>query len=180
MESVSCFLASRQPEAVERSDWGSIRLQVISYLCADLPPDELITSIRAVVCDSERVLVVRDPESEHILPGGRREPDETIEQTLRREVLEETGWQIDRLSLLGVKHFHHLTPEPAEYPYPYPDFFQLIYHAIPLQYHADARESEGYEIDSQLISIVSLDQEALTACERVFLEAAQARTEGQL
>jgi 8-oxo-dGTP pyrophosphatase MutT (NUDIX family) len=44
-----------------------------------------------------------------------------LEQTVRREVLEETGWAIDPPKLLGVKHFRHLTPKPAGYSCPYPD-----------------------------------------------------------
>jgi ADP-ribose pyrophosphatase YjhB (NUDIX family) len=57
------------------------------------------------------VLVVRDPHEIHILPGGRRAHGETFEQTAVREVREETGWNVGDLHLLGVKHFHHLSPK---------------------------------------------------------------------
>ncbi|MDO3411244.1 NUDIX domain-containing protein [Saccharibacillus sp. CPCC 101409] len=36
------------------------------------------------------------------LPGGGMEPGETIEQTMRREVLEETGLEVTDCSLLGI------------------------------------------------------------------------------
>jgi ADP-ribose pyrophosphatase YjhB (NUDIX family) len=58
-------------------------------------------------------MVVRDPGSVHILPGGRRRGGESLEQTLRRELLEETGWTINQPQLLGVRHFHQFGPTPA-------------------------------------------------------------------
>src|SRR5690606_16149298 len=116
MDALAAFLARYQPHSEEMAVWGIHRFQVASYLSADMPPDAFIISVRAIVCDRQRLLVVRDLDSVHIVPGGRREPGETLEQTLRREVLEETGWQIDPPSLLGFKHFHHLTPKPPGYP----------------------------------------------------------------
>ena len=68
-----------------------------------------------------------------------------------REVLEETGWTIDQLQLLGVKHYHHLTPMPLDYRYPYPDFLQIIYRAHAQQYLPEAREIDGYEIETEFI-----------------------------
>jgi 8-oxo-dGTP diphosphatase len=60
--------------------------------------------------------VVRYPTGVHILPGGLRQPGETLEQTVRRKVLEKTVWAIDPPTLLGVKHFRHLTPQPSGHP----------------------------------------------------------------
>ena len=65
----------------------------------------------------------------HILPGGRREGDETLEETAHREVAEETGWMIRNLKPFAFAHFKHITPKLKDYPYPYPDFFWLIYTA---------------------------------------------------
>lgn len=41
------------------------------------------------------------------LPGGGVEPDETLEETLRRETIEETGWQIVNAKPIGyvVEHY---------------------------------------------------------------------------
>ncbi|KXU99207.1 hypothetical protein AD929_15495 [Gluconobacter potus] len=45
----------------------------------------------------------RDPERDHWgLPGGKVEPFETLQQAVRREILEETGLQIERVSLLCI------------------------------------------------------------------------------
>lgn len=92
MEHVASLLA-RYPANEEHEDaWGESRLLVGEHIVPELPPDELVTPVRAVVLVGAQVLVVHDPHALHILPGGRREPGETLLATLRREVLEETGW----------------------------------------------------------------------------------------
>lgn len=173
MHSLTAFCARCQPQTVEQVTWGDLRLQVTSYLCATLPPDAFITSVRAIVCNERAVLVVHDPDGAHILPGGRREAGETLEQTLRREVLEETGWEIEQLHLLGVLHYHHLDPKPADYPYPYPDFLQIIYCATLGRYFAHARHTDCYELDALLMPIAAVDALSLSSSDRKFLQEAR-------
>ena len=96
-------------------------------MCDKPPPLEYVTSVRCVLLMGKSVLVVQSTDGTfHVLPGGRREGNESIEETLRREVLEEAGWTINQTQMLGFMHFHHMSPKPAEYRYPYPDFFQLV------------------------------------------------------
>jgi len=91
------FLSRRRPLCEEVTVWGSgqFPLRVVSYFCTELPPLEFITSVRAIVIKDGQVLVLRDTEETHIVPGGRCEPGETLAETLRREILEETGWLTD-------------------------------------------------------------------------------------
>jgi 8-oxo-dGTP pyrophosphatase MutT (NUDIX family) len=66
----------------------------------------------------------------HVLVGGRAERDETPEETLRREVAEETGWRAEPVGVVGFRHFHHLAPPHAQLAdRPYPDFLQPVYAA---------------------------------------------------
>jgi ADP-ribose pyrophosphatase YjhB (NUDIX family) len=172
MDTFSAFLTRHLPQTEEVVRWDTLRFQVASYLCTELPPDEVITSVRAVVCTHHHVLIVHTLKSLHILPGGRREIGETLEQTLRREMLEESGWQIDQPHLLGVKHFHHLTPKPADYAYPYPDFVQVIYHAMPQRHLPEARQTGDLELGASLMSLADAYSLPLPPNERMFLLAA--------
>lgn len=121
-------LAAREPIARWEEVWGGENRLSLSAYAGDLDvPEELVTSVRGVVSQGDRVLLMRSPDDLHIVPGGRREPGERYIDTLRREVHEETGWEVNVIDLLGVMHFRHLTPMPEGYRYPYPDFLHLIY-----------------------------------------------------
>jgi 8-oxo-dGTP pyrophosphatase MutT (NUDIX family) len=178
--SAAAFLAAHDPQAREDVRWGELRLHVATYLCTRLPPAELITSARAVMLQAGQVMVVRDPGSVHILPGGRRQAGESLEQTLRRELLEETGWAIDEPHLLGIKHFRHRNLKPAGFPYPdylypdylYPDFFQAVYVAHARSFHPAARELGGYELGAAFHPVADVQHLALPPSERLFLDAA--------
>lgn len=161
--------------ADETTAWydGTLPLRVRSYLIDVLPPLELVTSVRAVVLRGDQVLVARDPDMTHILPGGRREANETIEQTLRREVLEETGWTITTPQLIGVAHFTIFAPKPPDYVYPYPDFLHLIYATTADTFDPSARETDGYELEVSFHPIAEIDAFPIGETQRVFLRAAQ-------
>jgi 8-oxo-dGTP pyrophosphatase MutT (NUDIX family) len=145
---------------------GAVRLESV---CLDRPQCE-----RAVVLGADGVLTVRDPVGVHILPGGRRQAGETFERTVRREVMEETGWVIGRARLLGVKHFRHLSPRPVDYRYPYPDFFQAVYAAQAHRFDPGGREKDGYELGAEFQPIAKLQRVPLPPSERLFLAAATA------
>jgi 8-oxo-dGTP pyrophosphatase MutT (NUDIX family) len=127
-----------------------------------------------VVVRGDEVLVVQDPTGLHLLPGGRREAGETYVETLVREVLEETGWQVEIDRLLGFKHFYRLTPKAPEINYPHPDFAQLVYRATPVRYRPDAREVNGYELGAAFVAAAELDPQQFTPGERLLLQAALA------
>ena len=116
-------------DAIESMVWhgGEIRLVVSSYVSDELPPRDFITSVRTLVFHGDNILLMQNRDRVHILPGGRVEPGETLQEALRREILEEAGIEIACSERLGFVHLRHETPRPPQYPYPYPDFFWLIY-----------------------------------------------------
>lgn len=72
-------------------------------MAASLSPQHSV-SVAAVVVDNQgRVLVTRRADNDHWEPpGGVLELDETIEQGVVREVLEETGLVVEPDALTGV------------------------------------------------------------------------------
>ncbi|MEQ7127080.1 NUDIX hydrolase [Actinopolymorpha sp. B11F2] len=66
------------------------------------PPRHSV-SVAAVVVDHDRVLVIKRTDNGHWeLPGGVLELDESVEDGVRREVLEETGYRVEPERLTGV------------------------------------------------------------------------------
>lgn len=152
---VTAALDAQAPAATVEAAWagGAIPLRVSAYTAPAPLPDELVLSVRCLVRVGAGIVVCHTIDGHtHVMPGGRRRPGESHEDTACREVHEETGWLLDPASvrLLGWLHFFHLRPQPSDHPSPHPDFLQVVY-------TADARrftgcgpwiDSEGYEIGS--------------------------------
>ncbi len=169
---LSAFLRGLTPAATETDQWGAMAFQVSGYLTTSAPPLEYVTSVRAVVTQGVHALVITSPDREHILPGGRREPGESLTETLRREALEETGWSLTSPRLLGFKHFHHLMSKPDGYPYPYPDFLQVVYTAVAEVYHPEQRIVDDYELSARFLPLAEVRALPLSPVQRMFLDAA--------
>lgn len=174
---LSHFLARHTPACEEHVVWADGRLpfHVTHYLAAEPPPIEMIVSVRALVFRDDAILVGRNRHGVHIMPGGRREPGEKLEETLRREVLEETGWALDGLRQLGFARFHHLAPKLPDYPYSYPDFFWLIYVAEATALMPELLLDDGYELEARFYPLDEARLLEISAGERVYFEAALSR-----
>lgn len=172
---VASFLQTHPPQLEADVLWRwhghDLALRVTDHLSELPPPLEWITSARCVVFWRGRILVVQDPYHFHILPGGRREPGESLRETAEREVLEETGWQVRDLCLVGFRHFHHLSSKPDTYPYLYPDFFQVIFTGQAVEFRPEAKEADGYELGSTMRPLTELHALKLTSGERFHLRA---------
>ena len=62
-------------------------------------------SIKGVVFKNDCLLLLLNDRNEYELPGGRPDPSETGEETLRRELFEETGLNCDVSEYLGSQSF---------------------------------------------------------------------------
>lgn len=170
-QALAAFVAGRAPSYAGETRWGpEVHLAVRVFACAEPPPAELVTSVRAVVFKGARVMVVDDQIETHIMPGGRMEPGETIPETLERELKEECGWTIREPRLFGMIHFRHLKPKPDGYRYPYPDFLHLLFVGEAGAYDRKALKREG-EIEtgsrltpiSHALATLSLEQRTILA-----------------
>lgn len=155
MTELEAFLQRYEPQDQEITVWGGgqFPLRVTCYFCEELPPLALVTSVRAIVLQGDQVLVLRNQDELHLFPGGRREAGEQLHETLQREILEETGWLIATVGVLGVAHFHHLTPKPPDFPYLHPDFLHLIYLAQAIKLVPEAKLPDDYELESRFMPI---------------------------
>jgi 8-oxo-dGTP pyrophosphatase MutT (NUDIX family) len=137
---VAAYFAALAP-ATDRELVDDVRLRVTSYLTDAPPPADHVRSVRCVVVRGDAVLALRAGDRAHIVPGGRREPGETLMETLERELLEETGWTIGTPRMIGITRLRWLDGRPvflpADSPY-YPDFLWLIYTAAPRDHRPEA------------------------------------------
>lgn len=174
-KSLNHFLKNKHPIATDSDVWanGTMPLTIKSYCCPEMPPSEYITSIRCILLHQDKVLVMRNSNGHHIIPGGRIEEGEHFEQTLKRELLEETGWTLSDHTYLGFMHFHHLKPKPPQYKYPHPDFLQLIYTAQAQAFNADAKCADDYEIEATFCDLIEIDALEIPTFQRAYLNAAQ-------
>ena len=171
-DALSDFMAGRVAVGEESATWGTMRLRIGGYLSDEMPALRYITSARAVVFRGDHVLVVRDPADEHILPGGRLEAEESPEEAVRREVLEETGWTLGTIVLIGFLHLHHLSPRPPDFPYPYPDFVQTVFAGEAETFSEESREEDEYVIAVDLRPIEAVRAMDPTLGQMHFLDAA--------
>ncbi|HEX2092628.1 MAG TPA: NUDIX domain-containing protein [Longimicrobiaceae bacterium] len=171
---LAAFLSRHKPLGETTAAWGNgtIPLRVTGYLSQEAPPDEYVTSVRCVVFKGDDVLVMRDAEGRHLLPGGQREPGETLDETLRRELLEETGWMIDTPLPIGFVHLHHLGPRPPDFESAYPDFLWAIYTAEAVVFEPGVKLSDEGELEATFHPLTEIANLALPEESLLYLEAA--------
>lgn len=146
---LATFLRGQTAVTTTNPTWqwqnSPLPLRQQTYICPTLPPDEFISSARAVLLRGDEVMLIRDHKDQpYIIPGGRRESGETVLETLQREIREETGWSVRDTAVIGCIHFQHLGPKPTGYPYPYPHFFWAIFAAQADSFDATAVEEDFY------------------------------------
>src|SRR5690349_17015319 len=108
------------------TDWAA-RFPVLfsprfeAYANADLefrlgpPTDARVTRLHVGALDADGLVVVcRSVEEWRFLPGGRREPDETLAHTARRELLEEARAELvgEAVAIFAHQHVRSHNPEP--------------------------------------------------------------------
>ena len=171
------FPGRQQHVSSDTATWpGPIALKIDGYLSREPPPAHLVSSVRALVFREDHVLVMRNRDGTHIHPGGRVEEGETHEETLRRELLEEAGVEIDVLRRLGFVHLKHTTPKPRDHPYPYPDFIWPIYAASFTGWKPEAKIEDDYEVSCRFMPVRDVVGIGLTDHEKEFLRACLAMT----
>ena len=108
-------------------------------------------SAKAVVVDEGRLLLTRnrwpdDPEDDwYILPGGGQRPGETLADALRREVLEETGYLVEPVSLLWVRELI-IALRPELFFNPGEHLIELVFQARLLDYQGPPQAEDEAQV----------------------------------
>ncbi len=151
-----------EPAGSRETVWGNgtLPLRVTAFLGTVELPSELVTSVRCFVQVRNQMVICETPNGTwHPWPGGRREAGESYEETAKREVHEETGWILNAETTqpIGWLHLEHLRKPPKGYPFPHPDFLQVVYVAGSNSRDGgednEWTDTEGYELCSRLVSI---------------------------
>lgn len=104
-------------------------------------PDRPIVGVGVVVWRDDRVLLVRRGKPPRIgqwsLPGGAQELGETVAETARREVLEETGLGLASVDLLTVVDLVEREPAGG----------RVLYHYTLIDFTAEAAPGEAVAAD---------------------------------
>lgn len=167
---LASFLAPLKPFHRERRTWpNGFDLDIASYINKEQPPVDFVTSVRALLVTSGGVALLHNPDGFHILPGGRREDGESLLETLRREVREETRCVIEDPVLLGFVHIRILSPKPQDYPYPYPDLLQVVYVGRGMRESVEGSDPDGWEQAVEFVAPDELKERTLGENERIYL-----------
>ena len=92
-----------------------------------LPVEEFVTSVHTLCFSDEKFLMIKHDERGWDIPGGHMKPDETLEEALKREVLEEAGATLSESKCFAYYKIQINGPRPPDYSYPYPNGYIVCY-----------------------------------------------------
>lgn len=93
----------------------------------DPPPDRLVSNVHVIGRTNGGIVLCRNDLGWRFLPGGTREPGETIDQTARRELREEAGARLlGPLRRIGAHRCVRHRPAPVRPHLPHPVTYFLF------------------------------------------------------
>lgn len=169
-EQIVAGFLSRHPTFGGWEDtWEGVPLAARVGLTNEVPPREVVASVRAIVLRGDKVLLVRTP-TPLLTVGGRPEPHESLTEGLIREVAEETGWLVDVLGVIGFTHVRHLDGQRPAWGRPAPNFIDVI-HAVEARTFDAARQHPG-EPPCEFVRVASVESHGAHLIDRTLLQAA--------
>lgn len=143
-----------------------------------LPTRELVSTALVLAFAGDQLLMTNLTSRGWDIPGGHVESGEYPDETVHREVYEETGATLESLHLLGYQCLRLLGPKPVSYRYPYPDSYQAFYWArvASLEDFVPTEEARGRALfspaEAKTLSWVRLHPDLYEAALQVMTEEA--------
>jgi 8-oxo-dGTP diphosphatase len=152
--------AAEYPELFTPSSfaWGGLgdhRLEIEFTL--EEPPDALVANVKVIGRTSTGIVVCGTDQGWRMLPGGTREPGETIAETASRELYEEAGGVITGpLTWVGAFRVDALKTEPYRPHLPYPISYWL-YVAVDVELRARPTNPADGENVTSVVTLPATD-----------------------
>jgi 8-oxo-dGTP pyrophosphatase MutT (NUDIX family) len=97
------------------------------YITDELPARELCRTAFGFAFNGDKVLMTRLKNRDWDIPGGKIDPGETPQQTVVREVLEETFVQVEVIELIGIQEIELFGARPENFQWSYPLSIQVYF-----------------------------------------------------
>lgn len=133
---------------------------MLSAFETDSPSGRKRNSSKAIIMRDGRILLTVNSDDQgdfYLLPGGGQKHGETLHQTLKREVLEETGWIVEAGELILVRDYIGANHEFAQWE---SDAHQteFMFEACPVRRLSDPLLQDAWQTGMEWMLIDRLDE----------------------
>jgi 8-oxo-dGTP pyrophosphatase MutT (NUDIX family) len=131
--------------------FGNRHLRITTLLTSSMPPQDHVSAAHCLGFDEKGAfLLTKHVDRQWTIPGGHREPHETPEEAMRREVMEEAAAVVADPVLLAIDRIQ-LMRGPVDPRYPVPSFQVFFVARVvelnPLVPNLECTESRLFSVD---------------------------------